>query len=239
MNLVSALEEYASNIKLSIAFGILLIFIIFLMQFSNIYVSSGSVFIEYNLLAQNPFALIAEFIAIIVALAMFSVFLTLIIFAVKNDLSATKKTYYLMEKLQKFGVKIFTFYLVFIIALAVLGTLLISAGLPLSITTLVLLAISLPFVFVPQSIVVDESGIANSILYAAEFINAHFFAYLSVLVIGAALVAGMQLIEFAFDTLFLSGRFVSLLLMLIVIVPLLEVLKTGVYVTKKFELIKA
>jgi len=60
---------------------------------------------------------------------------------------------------------------------------------------------------------------------------------LFIVVISALLLFFIPLIEIAFDQFSFAGRFVSLLLVLVFILPFVEVLKTVVYLTK-FELIK-
>ncbi|MBS3059073.1 MAG: hypothetical protein J4224_01465 [Candidatus Diapherotrites archaeon] len=51
------------------------------------------------------------------------------------------------------------------------------------------------------------------------------------------LVALINLAEFFIDSLFFVGSFITIALSLIVVVPLMEILKTELY-TRKFELVK-
>ncbi len=238
MDLLTVAEEYIANYRIALGFGILLVFVVFFLQFSGLYASSGSIFLEYNLSGQGFLALLPEIGAILIYLAMFSTFITLLIFAVKNDLSVTKRLYYFTEKMQKFGFRIFIFYLIMIAVLYALGLLLIASGASTIIATLILLVISLPFIFVAQAIIVEECSLRNAVLYNFEFISENVDTTFYVIVISSALLAALQIAEFYFDSFALSGKFVSLAIMLILIIPLIEITKTSAYIMQKFTIVK-
>ena len=237
MDLLTVAEEYITNYRIALGFGILLVFVIFFAQFSGLYISSGSIFMEYNLMQQNFFTILPQIGAILIYLAMFSTFVTLLVFAVKNDLNVTKRIYYFTEKMQKFGARVFVFYAIMIAALSLLGALLIAGGASTVVTALILLVVSLPFIFVVQALIVEECSLRNAILYNFEFISENIDTAVYVIVISAALLAGLQIAEFYFDSFALSGKFVSLLIMLVLIVPLIEILKTVAYIVQKFTIL--
>ena len=238
MDLLTVAEEYITNYRIALGFGILLVFVIFFAQFSGLYISSGSIFMEYNLMQQNFFTILPQIGAILIYLAMFSTFVTLLVFAVKNDLNVTKRIYYFTEKMQKFGARVFVFYAIMIAALSLLGALLIAGGASTVVTALILLVVSLPFIFVVQALIVEECSLRNAILYNFEFISENIDTAVYVIVISAALLAGLQIAEFYFDSFALSGKFVSLLIMLVLVVPLIEITKTSAYMMQKFTIVK-
>ena len=108
---------------------------------------------------------------------------------------------------------------------------------PEALTAFVLFVVAALFIFVPQSIVVDEGSIEASILNNFEFIGQNKKYFFLVLAAGIVLVALINLAEFFIDSLFFVGSFITIALSLIVVVPLMEILKTELY-TRKFELVK-
>ncbi len=237
MVLLSAWHEYVSNIKVALAFALLGVFVFFFVLFSNAFVSSGSVFFEYSLLKSGVFASLFEICVIIAYLLFFSVFLSVIIFAVRHDLNEVRMQHYLVEKLPMFVFNNFLFLALFSLLVIGVSVLLLLLGLPVAAIAFVLLLFSAVFMFVPQSIVVDETRITNALLNAAHFFFSSPKLSVFVIVVSTLLLFFVPLVEIAFDQFSFAGRFVSILLVLLFVLPFIEALKTIVYLTK-FELIK-
>lgn len=225
------------NFTTVLAFALLLVFVMLFSQIPNNVVSSGTVLLDYNFIKDNPLFFLAELISMIAFLFFYSVFIVLIVFAVRRDLSKVKIHYYLAEKIQKFAVKLFMFLLFFSLAAVISAAFLINFGIPIEVINLTLLIIALLLLFLPQSIVIDETSLPSSIKGNIEFMGKNVRGTLLVLGTGAILIALLPLLEYVFDLFFLYGSYVSLLITLLFIIPYLEVLKSQMYM-HKFDLVK-
>lgn len=235
-------EHYKGNIKVSLIFGIMLIFVIMLIQFSNIFITSGSVFLDYNFIYANPFILLFEVILMVVAIALFSFFLTVLIFDVRKEMSPIKIEYYMKDMVRKFTTRIFMFYLIYSAAIAVWTAIFVNLN-PLFpgiyiFGAFVSLIVSLLFVFVPQTIVIEEERLRNAVTSNFDFIKKNPRAYFNVLLVSTAMIMIIPVIEFLFDFLFYSGRFIALLATLLFVIPFIEIYKSHLYMLK-FDLVKS
>ncbi len=230
-----ALRDYFANFKLNLIFGVLLIFS-FIALFENIFVSSGSIFLEYNLFSVDLFILFFQLIAIIVFLVFYSLFVSFLIFNVRNKMNKVRLNYYLSEKLHKFSFSLALFFALYFLIFYFLYSLLVFVGLPLLLINLFLFLVSLLLLFVPQSIVVDESRITHGIQNSIEFLIKNPLTALKVILLSFILLLVLPLIESLFDFVFLIGNYISLLLALFFVVPFIEIVKTRLYM-KKFGLV--
>ena len=228
----NALRDYFENIKLSLLFGVLLVFVFFFLFFSNLFISSGSIFLEYSLNEVNIGVLALEIAVIAVFLVFYSAFVSLIIFNVRNKLNKVKVDYYLKDKLHRFSLKLFVFLLVYFIVLFFLSSLLVFFSLPVWIVNLLLLIVSLFFLFLPQAIVVDEDSITHCIANNLEFMSKNILPVIKIIVVSMVLIAVIALAEYALDVVALIGRYISLIILLVFVVPFIEVMKTRLYMTK-------
>lgn len=245
MILGNAFREYIANFRVALAFGLLLLFVPVLMldffQSQNLFFSSGSFFVEYKVV--SPDILLAELLVAVVFLVFFSFFVSLMVFGIRKDLSKVRVEYYLSEMVQKFTVKIFLFFLLYSITLFALGfflVLVLEPGTGALLASLVLLVVSLFFLFVPQAIVVDEVGVFDAVKESLDFVSKNVHSFFTVIVVGSVLLAIILLLEFALDFFVLEllpGRFVSAFLLFVFLVPFLEALKTYLYMFK-FDLVK-
>jgi hypothetical protein len=245
MILENSWKEYLANARAAIAFGLLLFFVPFLLldffASQNMFFSSGSFFIEYNIV--NPVVFIVEFALASIFLVFFAFFVSLIVFGVRKNISKVRVEYYLAEMVRKFSVKLFLFFWLYMAAFFAFGFLAVSFMEPASgvlFVSVALLVLSLLFMFVPQAIVVDEVGIIEAIKESVSFISKNISSFLMVLAVGSVLTAAVLLLEYSLDFIaldILPGRFVAVLIMLVFVVPFLEVLKTYTYLMK-FDLVK-
>jgi len=161
------------------------------------------------------------------------------VFAVRKDLSQVKINYYLNEKIHKFAYKYFKLLLIFTILAAIGSSFLINLGISIEIINLVLLIVSVSFLFLAQTIVIDEESLKSSILSNWEFILKDFRTFLFVIVLGVISVFLLQLIEFIIDYFFPSWKFCIIINSAnFFLVPFLEVLKTRIYM-HRFDIIKS
>lgn len=230
-------RQYLYNIKASLAFGLTLIFVLIFTMFNNMATSTGSIFLEYGISNIDLVSLAIEIIAILAFLLFYAMFLTVIVFSIRNSLSFLKVNYYLREMIQKFTLRLFLFYVFYFGAILAIAQIMMFFNISLLFTNAILLIISIAFLFVPQSVVIDEEGLRNAFLNNFEFIAKNPKHVLLVLVLGMFLLALVSVVEYLFDAIFLMGRFVSLFIVIVFIMPFLEALKSCMYMFK-FEIIR-
>ncbi|AJF60706.1 MAG: hypothetical protein QT03_C0001G1226 [archaeon GW2011_AR10] len=231
------LKHYSDNFITVLGFAMLLVFVLLFLQLPSNFLSSGSIMLEFSILSENLLESAVLLLSVIVFLLIYSAFVALIVFAVRKDFGKVKLYYYLNEKVYSFAKRYFLFNLGFSAALFVLLSAFVYLSAPEALTAFVLFVVAALFIFVPQSIVVDEGSIEASILNNFEFIGQNKKYFFLVLAAGIVLVALINLAEFFIDSLFFVGSFITIALSLIVVVPLMEILKTELY-TRKFELVK-
>jgi len=238
MMLEKCFREYVSNFRIALLFGLLLVFVPLLAYFSNIQLSFGTLSIEY---AFAPAEFIAvEFAIIALMLAFFSFFVSLVVLAVRKDLSKIRVEFYLSEMLKKFSFKVFVFLFVYSLVLYFIGLLLVLSGASLLEVNAAIFVISIPFLFVPQAIVIDEVSVSQAVMESLHFSWKNFRSVLFVFCAGSVLVALVLLLSFAADIFavrIMAGRYIAMVLTMVFVVPFMEIMKTYVYMLK-FDLIK-
>jgi len=229
---------YLKNVKASIIFALLLVSVVFFASFSNFFVGSGTIFFSYSLTLPELSVLAVQLTGIMLFLLFYSFFVTVIVFSVRKELSTVRLSYYLTEAIRRFSFKLFAFFAFFSIAMYLLQLLFLSIGFPAWLSSIILLLLASAFIFVPQAIVVDEEALLHSFLTNFDFIRKNPKTVLFVMVIGAVLLAVLQLLEFGIDRMLLLGNYFSLFIMVFFIQPFMETLKTYLYMVQRFDLIK-
>jgi len=237
MVLADVFELYRKNFKVALSFAILLVFAFVFSLFPNVFVSSGSLFFDFNFNAYSVEILVLEFAALAIFAAVLAFFVSLTVFSVRKELSTMRVEYYLSEMVQKFSSKLFIFFLVYTVLLSLASFAIVFAGISPAWSVVLVLAVSAAFFFVPQAIVVDEESVENSVYNSVEFSLKNPRLFLLAAVVPTAMMAVVMSLEFVFDSFFLLGKFVSLVLALVFVVPFTEMLKTYVYMMK-FEIIR-
>ena len=237
MLLANALAEYRNNFKTALVFGLLLVFAPIAFFLGNVFIGSGTVFLDYNLALVNPLLLLPALAFGIVYLLFYSFFVSIIIFSVRKDLSTLRFHYYLRDMIHKFAWKVFVFYLILFLVLFFIGTILFFFNAPAALAAVILLVISSALLFVPQAIVVDEERISSSVQRNFEFIAQNLGSFAYVFLTAMILLGILQAVELAFDFFSMIGGYVSLVISLVFIVPFIEILKTYVYLLK-YDLVK-
>ena len=223
---------YASNITTALAFALLLVFVLPFFWLSNTIVASGTVILDYGFMKQHPVVALLVLCLVLAFLFFYSLLVSLMVFAVRNELSHVKVHLYLKEKLDKFGLKYFVFLAAFTVLTALVASVLVDFGVSTAWVNLVLLVLSASFLFLPQAIVVDEESLVSSVLTNWEYIGKHPLHFLFVMAFGLVSVFVLQLLEYALDYYFAWGGFISLLIALVLLVPFVEALKTYIYMNR-------
>lgn len=232
-----ALEEYRANFVTVLIFLLLGLFVFVFSLFANIFLSSGTMFIEYNILASAPLQIFIQLVLAVVYLAFFSLFMVVMIFAVRQHLAKVKFDTYLKEKIPKFALELFEFFIVLSAIAFLAGLLLVSVGVPTVLVAFLLFLFTGLLFFVPQAIVIDEVSWTDGIRQALQFFFSNIGISLFILAVGVVLIAILPFIELFFDEFAFIGRFVSLLLALVFVLPFLEILKSVAYLNK-FDLVR-
>ncbi len=234
-----ALKEYLINFSTALAFSLLLIFVLPLTFFKEIFISSGLIGFEYGLSEVNLFSLVFLFVLISVFLFFYALFVSLMVFAVRKDLSKVKIHYYLNQKITKFSFKLFVFYFLYFISFLILGIVLTFFKTPLILVSFLMIITSLLFFYLPQALVIDETSIRNSFFSSLEFFSKNLFYSFKIIVFGSFVVIFLTLIEFVIDYFFPGvAPFISLIVSFVFIVPFIEAWKTVLFM-QKFDLIKS
>jgi len=230
-----AIESYLQEFKLSIIFGVLLVFVLFFMMFSINFISSGSIFFEFNLKQIDFASLLVIAIVSFIFIALYSLFITLVIFNAKQH--ARIATFYLEDKIRGFIAKNIIFYVLLILISALIAIALLSMQFNPMAVSIILLIFNLLFFFVPQAIIIDERSIGESLAKNFDFIISRFPTFIVVILIACILLSFIPLIEFAFDFVYFTGKYISIIFTLIFLIPFIEILKTKAYINK-FDLLK-
>ncbi len=233
----NSIEQYKANFKTALVFALLLVFVPVFAFFHNIYISSGSIFIDYNIALADPLILLAETGLIALFLLFYSFFVSVIIFSVRKNLSPLKLQFYLHEMIQKFALRLFSFFAIYCFFFFLLMSGLVAFGIPLLLANIILLVISLLLMFVPQAVVVEEEGLMHALSSNFEFLFKTPKSFATIAIIGAVFLSLLQLFEFVLAQFTMFAPYISLLLALVFIFPFLEIMKTYLYMMK-FDLIK-
>lgn len=101
---------YSDNFRLSLSFSILLVFVFFFIQFNNMALLNGTIFFDYSFSALPFSVLLAQVLAWLVFLAMYSILLVMLLLGVRHDLSRVRIGKYLRENVQLFSVKMLVYF---------------------------------------------------------------------------------------------------------------------------------
>jgi hypothetical protein len=219
-----------------------LVFVFLFLLLPNTQVSAGTMIFDYSL-AANPLILVLEAILLLAFIMFYSIFTTLVIFGVRKEMSAVKISYYLREMLQRFAWQVFGFYALLSFSFILIALVGIQLGIlihPILFFAAngLMFVIALSLIFVPQAIVIDETDVAQGLANNFAFIKKNPGAFILVFFTGAILLGLVPLLEYAADTFFYAGRFVALVVTLLLIVPFLEIIKSHEYM-ERFELVKS
>jgi hypothetical protein len=235
--LQNSIEQYKANFKTALVFALLLVFVPVFSSFPNIFISSGSLFMDYNVLSVPPEMLLAEAGLTALFLLFYSFFLSIIIFSVRKGLSKLKLQLYLHEMIQKFTLRIFAFYILFCLLAFLFVSAMLLLGIHILLASLILLIAAFLLMFVPQAVVIDEEGLRHALSTNFDFLLKRPLDFFKIAFVGAVLLALLQLLEFGLAQITLLAPYISLFLALVFILPFLEIMKTYLYLMK-IDLIK-
>jgi hypothetical protein len=222
-----AVEEYQNNIKVMFSFGVLLVFLVLFVFFEQFFVSSGTVFILFN---ESILAIVGLLVGIIF-LYFFSFFVSLTIYSVRRDVQSMSFDEYWNNLMKKASLKIFVFYLILAVIIFVLSWIGLFFGVQV-ITSIICFVLAAILMYVPQSIILDEANTRFAILESINFFFKNFVVSAAIIIIGFIVLTVLVTIEFLLELIGLPGMIVSLVIILIVLVPFLEQMKSYAFVLK-------
>ncbi|PIN84803.1 MAG: hypothetical protein COV47_05485 [Candidatus Diapherotrites archaeon CG11_big_fil_rev_8_21_14_0_20_37_9] len=230
-------SSYLKNFSTVLAFALLFVFVLPFVWLQNSFVSSGTIFLDYGFIKAPILDSLLLLLLVLGFLFIYSVLVCLLIFAVRKDLGKVKTNYYLREKIHKFAIKYFIFLSVFTVGGTIIASFLLDFGVPVELVNILLIIVSLSFLFLPQTIVVDEESLRSSILTNWDFLLKNIPLVLGIFAVGSLVVFGLLLVEFVIDFFFFVGNFFSLFFSLVVFVPVLEIIKTKMYL-ERFDIVR-
>ncbi|MFA5763746.1 MAG: hypothetical protein WC915_02950 [archaeon] len=222
-----AIEEYKNNIKVMLVFGVLFVFVILFLFFQQFFFSSGTVFITYN---ESILSIIGLLPGLIFLYA-FSFFISLTVYSIKRDVQKMTFDIYWNELMKNAAVKIFLFYFFLVVIIYFISLIGLYFGFVI-ITAIIAFIISALLIYVPQSIVLDESNLKEAVKESIKFFMSNFVLSCAIVLIGAILLAIIICIEFILELFNLPGTIISFVLVLIFLVPFIEQTKSYAFVLK-------
>lgn len=232
--LKKAVEEYSSNLKVAVSYLLLLVFVLLFVMFEDFYIASGTVFLSYG----ATLSILLGLIAGLVFLYFFSFLVSLTIYAVRRDIQHMSLDDYWNELMRGAALKIFLLYLGMVAIFFLVSVFGAQYGLVPVVIVAINFVIAFALMYAPQSIVLDEENISGSIVDSLKFILAQPVLAVSTVLIGSILLAIIFAIEFGLDMLALPGNFISLVFVLVLLVPLIEQMKSYSFIMK-FELLRS
>lgn len=221
-------EEYSSNIKVAVSYLLLLVFIFIFVLFQDFYIASGTVSLSYS----SSVSVLAGLVIGLVFLYFFSFFVSLTIYSVRRDIQHMSLDEYWNELLRGASLKIFLFYLGLVVLFYAISFAGSQFGIGLPVIAAVDFVIAFALMYVPQSIVLDEESVSFGIGESINFVISQPVFAVSTVVIGSAILAVIFFLEFGLDLAGLPGNFVSLVIVLVLLLPLIEQMKSYSYMMK-------
>ncbi|MFA6269150.1 MAG: hypothetical protein WCW13_03990 [archaeon] len=222
-----AIEEYFSNFKVMLSFGVLFLFLPLFAFFQQFFFNSGTVFLSVN---TTLFAIIGLIVAL-VFLYVFSFFVSLTVYSVHRDVQNISFDTYWSVLFKDAALKIFFLYLIFSLVFYLVTILGFNSGLT-SLALFINFVIALAVMFAPQSIVLNSSSIGESVLKSIEFWIETPVTSFAIFVIASILLCLIFLLEFVLDLVGMPGVIVSFFLVMVFLVPFIEQTKSYAYLLR-------
>ncbi|PIU21788.1 MAG: hypothetical protein COT15_00530 [Candidatus Diapherotrites archaeon CG08_land_8_20_14_0_20_34_12] len=201
--------------------------------------SSAAVFWNYSLLSE-PLLIIGEIITLLLFLFTYSFLLCLLVLLVERELGYSRFEFTFYNLMDHFVKRVFWFFILYTLLLAVIGYTVVLFSVDISIATLLIFLISLAVLFVPQALIIEKRGYSQALEDSIKFTAQNPQLTLLVLVVGSFIVAILLFLEYLIDILtpgIFAGRVFSFLILSFFLVPFIEILKTYAYMLK-FNLIQ-
>ncbi|OQA32074.1 MAG: hypothetical protein BWY55_00096 [archaeon ADurb.Bin336] len=223
-----AVEEYFSNFKVMLSFGVLFVFIAIFALFDQFFFSAGSVFFSLN---SNIVGSLLGVIVSLFFLYFFSFFISLTVYSVHRDVQRIDFDTYWNTLFKDAAVKIFIFYLMLAVIFYVISYIGFVLGFSFY-ALLINLIIGLLVIFVPQSIVLDETSVLDAVSNSVGFLKSNFFVSMVVFLLITIALTIVIWVELYLQSIGFIGVIISFFLVLVVLVPFFEQAKSYAYLMR-------
>ena len=227
-----AVDEYKSNFKVAISFLLLLVFVFLFVFLEDFFLTSGTILLNYEF----SFTTIVGLVVGVVFLYFYSLFVSLTVYSVQRDVQKVDFDAYWNQLMKGAAFRIFFTYLALTIVFFAISLASIYFGLGIGFALLINFVISALVMYAPQSIVLDNTSPKEAAVESAHFFVNNLGVSAAIIVVGSLILAIIYIIEFALGSVALPGNFISIILVLVVVVPFIEQMKSYAFVLK-FELI--
>ncbi|MDD3178201.1 MAG: hypothetical protein PHR26_01650 [Candidatus ainarchaeum sp.] len=233
MDINLSFKKYFENLKISLLFGVLFIFILFLINpiFS---LFGGTLNISYNILNIDIFSIIFGIIAVLILIFIYSLIQTMIIYKIGKDYNISenikfneiKDPFY---KLLKFN---------WILFLLIYGISVVLYDLNLLnniIINILFLIITISLWFVPQIIIIQKEKTPIAMYYSIIYWKNNWQHLITLFLTSFILILIANILDALFKE--ILGIIISTAYFVLFVIPFIEILKTEIYLNK-YKLLK-
>ncbi len=222
-----AIEEYFSNARVMVSFGVLFIFLALFAFFSQFFFNAGTVFVSFDLSLLGIIGLLL----VLVFLYVFSFFVSLTVYSVHRDVQNISFDTYWNNLFKVAALKIFVLYLILAIVFYVIGVVGFTYGLA-PVVLVIDALIALAVLFAPQSIVLDEATVGEAVGKSLEFWASSPLTAVAIVVISSIVLFAAVYLELVLELMNLPGAIVSFFIIMVFLVPFIEQAKSYAYLMK-------
>ncbi|GEM_PF-5117010 len=239
-----SIETYEEMVELVIPLGLLVLLVSSFLMLGATYISAGAGFVRYqDIVTMNPISIIL-FIAIsLVGLFAFSFLSVGVTALVKFKRTMDELSFFkLANRALKYSLRVFVAWFSLSAVSFVIGYVFKSFEVPDILLALVLVLLWWGVIFLPQTIVLDDSrlleGIASSIRYSLKNPVQLLVYYF----IGFVMIFSLTVLEVLLEAIpafYWIAPFISSLFLFLFVVPFLEIIKCQYYISTKYKITKA
>jgi len=222
-----AFEEYFSNARVMVSFGVLFVFLAVFAFFNQFFFTAGTVFLSFDISLLGAIGLVL----VLVFLYVFSFFVSLTVYSVHRDVQNISFDTYWNGLFRVAALRIFVLYLIVAIVLYIISVIGFMYGFTL-IALIINLIIALLVMFAPQSIVLDEAKVGEAVGKSIEFWFSKTLTAIGILVIASVILFVAVFIELYLELAALPGSIVSFFIIMVFLVPFIEQSKSYAYLMK-------
>jgi len=240
MPIMDALNSYFEHIEIVGLFSVLLVMGILFSFMPSAFLNSGSSFMRISELGiavgevEFVLTLLYSFFVILVS----SLLISLLIMTIKSKASFYSPPYSeLVGLLVRFTGHMTLFFIILFGITFIVQAATLYFWAPMQYASLFIFLIYLPFTFAPVSIVIDENNVIKACLSSIRFISSHALSLFYYWAVAVATVILIALISFVLDPIFFMGKYASLIINTLVVLPYLVALQTHLYL-RKYTLMK-
>lgn len=233
MDINLSLKKYFENLKISLLFGVLFIFILFLINpiFS---LFGGTLNINYNVFVIDSFSVVIGLITSLVLLFIYTLVQTMLVYKIGRDYNISGKIKF--NEIKEPFFRLLKFNWIFYLIIYGLSVILYSFNiLNNTIVGIVFFIVTLLLWFVPQIIILQGEKTSIAMYYSVIYWKNNWQHLITLFLTSFILVLITNLLDVIFSD--ILGIIISSAYFVLFIIPFIEILKTEVYLNK-YRLLK-